>query len=301
MQSFFLKYGFYFLLSVVVVNASAQDSTESLNKKRLYCVAGGEFVSYSISMTGLYSMWYKDYPSTSFHWFDDHKEWLQMDKTGHYYSSYMLTKIADAGFEWSGVSHKNAVLLGSGVSFISMSGIELFDGFSAKWGASYSDMIANTTGICLYAIQELTWDEQKIIPKFSFHTTIYPQYRPDALGKTFPEKVIKDYNGQTNWLSFNLYSLTHCKKLPEWLNVSFGYGAEEMLGGMNNELSNGSIDISAYERYRQYYFSLDIDLSRIKTKSKLLKTTFQVLNILKFPFPALELNKYGFKFHPIYF
>ncbi|GAB4294368.1 MAG: DUF2279 domain-containing protein [Marinilabiliales bacterium] len=301
MQFAQLKYGLLLLFSVLTIYSKSQSQTDTLNKKRLYYVAGGEFVAYSVAMTGLYSLWYKDYASTSFHWFDDHKEWLQMDKAGHYYSSYLISKIADAGFEWSGLSHKKAVLWGSGVSFVSMSGIELFDGFSAKWGASYSDLIANTAGICLYAVQELTWQEQKIIPKFSYHNTIYPKYRPDALGKTFPEKVIKDYNGQTNWLSFNIYSLTHWKKFPEWLNVSFGYGAEEMLGGLNNELSDGAVDITVYERYRQYYVSLDIDFTRINTKSKALKSIFNVINLVKLPFPAVEINKFDVKFHPIYF
>jgi hypothetical protein len=47
------------------------------------------------------------------------------------------------------------------------------------------------------------------------------------------------------------------------------------------------------QRISQYYLSLDIDLSRIKTKSHLLKTIFDVLNVIKIPFPTLELNSQG--------
>ena len=55
-------------------------------------------------------------------------------------------------------------------------------------------------------------------------------------------------------------------------------------------------------RVRQYYLSLDVDLTRIRTNSHLLKTIFDVLNVIKVPFPALEINSQGLvKFHSIYF
>ena len=46
-------------------------------------------------------------------------------------------------------------------------------------------------------------------------------------------------------------------------------------------------------RYRQYVFSLDVDLSKIKTKSRFLKLVFGAANTIKFPLPALELNELG--------
>ena len=74
-----------------------------------------------------------------------------------------------------------------------------------------------------------------------------------------------------------------------------------MLGGMDN-INTGCCDfIAPLERYRQYYFSLDIDLTRIKTKSRILGTCFQIFNSVKIPFSALEFNKYGTYFRPLYF
>ncbi|MEN8886582.1 MAG: DUF2279 domain-containing protein, partial [Winogradskyella sp.] len=77
----------------------------------------------------------------------------------------------------------------------------------------------------------------------------------------------------------------------------FGYGADGMLTGNANELS-----FLNQNRTRQYYLSLDIDLSKIKTKSHVLKTIFDVLNVIKVPFPTVELNSIGrVKLHYIYF
>ena len=42
--------------------------------------------------------------------------------------------------------------------------------------------------------------------------------------------------------------------------------------------------------YSQFYLSLDIDLVKIKTKSKFLKSVFSVINFIKIPAPTLEIN-----------
>ena len=71
--------------------------------------------------------------------------------------------------------------------------------------------------------------------KFSYHNTIYPKYYPKELGSNFPSRLIKDYNGQTYWLSFNIKSFLSAKNdFPAWLNMSVGYGAEGMMGASRN-------------------------------------------------------------------
>jgi len=47
-------------------------------------------------------------------------------------------------------------------------------------------------------------------------------------------------------------------RFPKWLNVAVGYGAEGMVGSYYNP-SN----LPHFDRYRQYYLSLDIDFTRI--------------------------------------
>jgi hypothetical protein len=87
--------------------------------------------------------------------------------------------------------------------------------------------------------------------------------------------------------------------------VSVGYGADGMFGGTENigRDKNGNINFNRpdIKRYRQWYLAPDIDLSKIKTKSKPLKFFLTVLSAFKFPAPALEFSNGKFKVHPIYF
>jgi hypothetical protein len=56
------------------------------------------------------------------------------------------------------------------------------------------------------------------------------------------------------------------------------------------------------EHFRQFYLSLDVDLTKIKTNSYFLKTVFSVFNSVKIPAPTFEISTSGkSKFHLIYF
>ena len=158
--------------------------------------------------------------------------------------------------------------------------------------------------------QELAWGEQRIRPKFSFHRKSYGDAslnaRSDKLfGKQLSERFLKDYNGQTYWLSVNLKSFLPKSKLPAWLNVAVGYGAEGLFGGTENIArdDNGNITFSRTDvkRYRQWYLAPDIDLSKIKTKKKAIRFLLGVLNIIKIPAPGLEFSNGGFKLKGVIF
>ena len=200
---------------------------------------------------------------------------------------------------WSGVIKKNQLVYGSTLGFTFLTAVEVFDGFSEEWGFSWSDMAANAAGTGLYVGQELLWEEQRITLKYSFHQTKYAPQRPDKLGEGFIEEMLKDYNGQTYWLSANVHSFFKESQIPKWLNVAIGYGADGMLTGKSETVNNLII---SHQRKRQFYLSLDVDLSRIETKSHVLKTIFEVFNVIKVPFPTLELDDRGvLKVHPVYF
>lgn len=273
--------------------------SDTLNIQRRNAVYITEASIATMSLIGLNQLWYSDYPQSKFHTINDNDEWLQMDKLGHVFSSYQLSRVGANVLEWGGESKKNQLLYGSTVGFAFLTTVEVFDGFSEEWGFSWGDMLANTAGTGLFIGQELLWDEQRITMKYSFHQTGFAEQRPDKLGDGFMEEVLKDYNGQTYWLSFNMHSFFKESKIPKWLNLAFGYGADGMLTG-KNDVVDGLI-ISP-ERRRQFYLSLDLDLTRIKTDSHVLKSIFDVLNVIKVPFPTLELDgKNGLKAHFIYF
>ncbi|SHG47743.1 Predicted lipoprotein [Flavobacterium fluvii] len=274
--------------------------SDSLNKKRQNSVFVTEAVLASGALIGLNQLWYADYPKSDFHFINDNSEWMQMDKLGHLYSSYQIGRFGAETLNWSGVNKKNQLIYGASLGFVFLTAVEVMDGFSAEWGASMGDVVANAAGTALYVSQELIWKEQRIVPKFSYHKTKYSDYRPDLLGSTTQEQILKDYNGQTYWFSANLHSFAKKSKIPKWLNLALGYGAEGMIG--ENEGINPLIFLSKPLKFRQFYLSLDLDLTKINSKSHFLKTIFSVLNTVKIPAPTLEYSpQQGFKFYALYF
>ena len=291
-----------FIFFSFVYNVNAQTSSfyiksDTLNIKRRNAVIISETALSLGTLFALDKLWYSDYPRTSFHFKNDNNQWKQMDKMGHIMTSYYLGKVGMEVLDWSGVSKKNQLIYGGTFGFTFLTAVEILDGFSKKWGASWGDILANASGTGLLIGQELLWEEQRIILKYSFSQTNYAKQRPNVLGENFIQQALKDYNGQTYWLSANIWSFNKESNFPKWLNLALGYGADGMLYGENNT-SNQLLQ----NPYRQFYLSFDIDLTKIKTNSKFLKTLFTTINFIKIPAPALEYNtKSGFKLHYLHF
>ncbi len=278
--------------------------SDTCNPNRVKLVAYSTAGIYAVGMTGLYQIWYKDYDLIHFHFFDDYDEWYQYDKMGHVGSSYYLSRWGMGLYRWTGMERKKAIWIGGTVGLGFMTTIEIFDGFSAEWGFSVSDIAANTIGTAMAISQQLLWDEQRIAFKYSFLPSDFARYRPDLFGKTFPEKLVKDYNGQTVWLSANIKSFIPNKdsRIPAWLNVAAGYGIEGLTGARFNPDSFNGKPLPPFERYRQFYLAPDIDFSKIRTEKKGLKFLFSVLGFIKIPAPALEFNRVNkIKLHALYF
>ncbi|MGM0611946.1 MAG: DUF2279 domain-containing protein [Bacteroidota bacterium] len=271
-------------------------SPDSLNKKRLTKVLIAQGAMYGGSLVGLEALWYSNYSRSSFHFFNDNQEWLQVDKAGHAITGYTLSQLSKDTYLWSGMNHKKATIMGSLAGFSYLTVIEILDGFSTNWGASPGDLAANLAGSGLFLAQELAWQEQKIQMKWSFHTTQYANKNPSLLGNSLPTKMLKDYNGQTTWLSFHPMLNKENSIIPHWLNIAAGYSANGMLNATENKAPWQNTD-----RYRQYLISLDINWRKIPTNSKTLKFVFKTLSFIKVPFPAIELSEKGIKAHGLYY
>ncbi|XMO86699.1 DUF2279 domain-containing protein [Algibacter sp. AS12] len=271
--------------------------SDTLNKPRRNTVVITEAAIGGLTLVGLNQLWYADFEQSKFHTTNDNNQWLQMDKLGHAFTSYQLGKHGTQLLHWSGVNKKHQLIYGATLGFSFLSAVEVLDGFSSEWGFSWGDIMANGAGTGLYIGQELLWKEQRIALKYSFHQTKFAKQRPDKLGETFLEQTLKDYNGQTYWLSANIHSFFKKSSVPKWLNVAVGYGAYGMLTGV--EVVDSQL-IKTNGGYRQYYLSLDVNLKEIKTNSKLLRSVFDVLNMIKIPFPTLEFNKNKAVFHLFY-
>jgi hypothetical protein len=284
-------------------------SANAPSKKRVWLVGGTSALLWAGSFIALNKAWYTDYQRTSFHFFNDNKEWQQVDKIGHVWTSYQISRVTAEAWRWTGISNKKSVLLGavSGVAYQTI--IEIQDGYSDQWGFSWGDMAANFVGSGIYGLQELSWKEQRLSIKFSYSPYSYSdeliERRNQMFGKTFMERILKDYNAQTYWLSGNVRSFFPEREWPAWLNIAIGYNGDGMLGGKENvwkDKSGNRVERKDIPRIRHYYLSPDVDFTRIRTNRKFLKKFFFLLNAVKFPAPALELNSKGkVKLHALAF
>lgn len=297
--------------SIRTIDTAGSRPVDSAQRRlRLWLVGGAHVAIWGASFIVLDRAWYKDYPKESFHFFNDNKEWLQMDKAGHVWTAYQMSRFSSAAWKWAGLNHRQSAWLGgiSGVAYQSI--IEIQDGFSAEWGFSWGDMTANVTGAAVFVAQELLWKDQRLQIKLSYWPYDYstPELRArrnELFGTSIQERMLKDYNSQTYWISANLRSFLPGTRLPKWLNLSVGYAGEGMLGGMSNTWTDkGGVvhDRTDIARTRHFYLSPDIDLSKIRTHSKLLRSVLSVLNAVKIPAPTLELTSQGsLRGHWIYF
>ncbi len=288
----------FFSSEFLFAQQSVHDSLEVTHPKRLEVLVLGITATYSAALIGLNQVWYKEQGISTFHFFNDVPQWNQVDKFGHFYSAYHLSRIGSNLLRWADVPPKKAAIYGSVMSQAMMVPIEILDGFSNEYGFSWGDIVANLTGATAFLTQELIWHEQRIKPKFSFHTTGYADLRPSVLGQNINQQLIKDYNGHTYWFSVDIYSfLSEKSNFPKWLNLAIGYGADGMVYGRNGENTS-----HGFTSHRQFYLSPDVDLSHIRTNKKGIKTLLFIVDMIKIPMPTLEYtaNK-GFSFYFLYF
>ena len=283
---------FFFLFSLGTSGAAQSDST-GVNQKRLKTYIIGASAAYSAGLVTLNHVWYKDTERQSFRFFNDNAEWKQVDKAGHVFASFYLSDVSSRALASCNVNARKADLMGALSGLLLTLPIEIFDGFSDGYGASAGDLLADAAGPAFFLGQKLAWKQIRIHPKFSFQRTGYPALRPALLGDNLLSEIVKDYNGQTYWLSFDIDKFT---SFPRWLNIALGYGAHEMIYARDEQnLSQG------YNPYRQYYVAIDFDLTAIRTRSPLLKALLYLVNTVKLPGPTLEFARGRTKFHAFYF
>lgn len=267
--------------------------TTKIEKKAIYKAVAftGGYTAGSIYI--LSNTWYKDKEKVPFHFYNDNRGYLQVDKFGHMFGGYVYSYIGYFGLLKLGATRKEALIFGSTLGFVLQFPIEIMDGIHEGFGFSWGDIAANTFGSALVFGQELLFNEQLIKYKFSYWESVYSQNSNGYFGQTTMNRLLNDYNGHTYWFSMPLNKFAGKNRLPDWLNIAFGYGANGMYGEFENISSYNGVVIPETERYRQYLLSLDIDWTKIRTNSGFLKVLFKGMTFVKLPFPALEYNSKG--------
>lgn len=325
--------GIALILGFGAVNSHAQtleynrysffNTPDTVVSWRLYGMATAGVTSYGVASYTLYNQWYRDYPLGKFHLYNDWQSWQHMDKFGHVYTAWMQGYLVHRLARWTGLGDKKAAWTGVIAGTLFQATIEVMDGFSEEWGFSIPDLAANLVGTSLFAAQEFGWNEQKLLLKFSSFPkkyqeilctgpngdkTIDLEQRASVIfGDGFYSRLLKDYNAQTFWISFNPESVFGDFGVPDWLNIAIGYGSENLFSGMKNdwnEITSCSGFNEHYPRFHQFFIAPDINWSKIETNSPFLNSLFYLLNILKVPSPAIEFNtRDGIKavFHWFYY
>lgn len=259
----------------------------------LWMVIGAEAAYYGLSMVVLNNTWYKGRKKVPLHFYDDSRAYLQVDKFGHAFGAYVQSYCGYHLLRQAGISEGNAIAFGGTLGLVMQAPIEIMDGLHEGWGFSWGDMIANASGSALVIGQQLAFGEQIAIGKFSYRESEYARQSNGYLGHNSLDRVLKDYNAHTYWLSIPIARFLPGRGLPPWLCISAGYGADGMYGEYENIREHNGVAIPETSRFRQYLLSLDIDWRRIDTGSPVLDAILTALTFVKLPFPALEVTSQG--------
>lgn len=243
---------------------------------------------YLIAAVAMVQYWYGKDGYSEFHWFDDSTQWQGMDKLGHFFSVFHLSRIFYDALRVEGFEPRKYLWHTVIMVFLMVSWFEVMDGLSPTYGASVADLVANFLGGAAFATQILIWGKVTIWPRYSFFPTQWATLRPNTLGEGYAQEMLKDYNGQTNWYLLNLQDVG-IRWWPKNLMLALGYGANNMLyGNPDHNREHGQ------EAYGEFYFTLSPQWENYLTGLKGHWGYFLIpLQLLMLPLPALKLTSTG--------
>jgi hypothetical protein len=213
-----------------------------------------------------------------------HADWDQefrdQDKFGHMFGGYHLARIGYAGLREACVGEKKAIFWSAAYAAAFQLQIEIFDGQFTKYGFSYADMIANTTGQTLAVMQELHPRLRAIKPTFSYHRTT-------ALRNPPPGSELRpslDYSGQTYWFSADINDM-----LPDGAKA---YWPAFIRFSVGHSITDWQLPTTTAPQraQRKILLSLDFDPEKLPGNAPLWRTIKHTLSYYRFPAPALQLT-----------
>jgi hypothetical protein len=208
------------------------------------------------------------------------QEFRDQDKFGHLLGGYHLVRIGHSALKEACVSEKKAVIWSAAYAALFQLQIEIFDGQFKKYGFSYADMIANTTGQALAVMQELHPSWRVIKPTFSYHKTLALKNHPT--GSELRPSL--DYSGQTYWFSADMSQILPdgAKQYwPSFIRLSAGHSVTDWV--------NPTTAVPQRAQ-RKIVLSLDFDPEKLPGNAPLWRTIKHTLSYYHFPAPALELT-----------
>jgi hypothetical protein len=229
--------------------------------------------------------WWSGTRAPHFFFHADWDQWFRdQDKFGHMFGGYHLARIGYAGLKEACVSEKKAIIWSAAYAAAFQLQIEIFDGQFTKYGFSYADMIANTTGQTLAVMQELHPSWRAIKPTFSYHKTRALMNTENGLIQSELRPSL-DYSGQTYWFSADMNQLLPDGAKPYWpsfIRLSVGHSITDWV--------TPDPPGATVRAKRKILLSLDFDPEKLPGNAPLWRTIKHTLSYYHFPAPALELT-----------
>jgi hypothetical protein len=217
-----------------------------------------------------------------------HADWDQefrdQDKFGHMLGGYHLARFGHAGLRAACVGQKKAIIWSAAYAAAFQLQIEIFDGMYKKYGFSYADMIANTTGQTFAVLQELHPWFRAIKPTVSYHKTRALKNMENGTISSGELRPSLDYSGQTYWFSADmdrLLSEDARKYWPDFIRFSVGHSVTDWVNPGTGDVQRAN---------RKIILSLDFDPEKLPGNAPWWKSVKHTLSYYHFPAPALELT-----------
>jgi len=203
------------------------------------------------------------------------------DKFGHMTGGYHLARGGDALLKSACISPKKALILSAAYASAFQLQIEIWDGLYKKYGFSYADLIANTTGTALAVLHETHPKSLAIKPTISYWPSPAMRNADNIPGEL---RTSLDYTGQTYWFSADVNALLPEQAKPYWpafLRLSAGHGITDWIDPRTG---------ANIRARRKILLSLDFDAEKLPGDNRLWKTVKHQLSYVHFPAPTLQLT-----------
>lgn len=214
-----------------------------------------------------------------------HADWDQdfrdQDKFGHAFGGYHLARFGNAYLRSTCMSGKNAIIWSAAYAAAFQLQIEIWDGMYKKYGFSYADLIANTTGTALAVLHETHPATRAFKPTISYSKSAAMRNADNIPGELRPSL---DYSGQTYWLSADIDDLLPQQSKPYWpsfLRVSVGHSITDWIDPKTG---------ANMRAQRKILLSLDIDAEKLPGNNRIWKTVKRQLGYIHLPSPALQIT-----------
>ena len=214
-----------------------------------------------------------------------HADWDEnfrdQDKFGHAFGGYHLARFGAAFLRSACMSKPHAVMWSAAYAALFQLQIEIWDGLYEKYGFSYADLLANTTGTALAVLHETRPATRAIRPTISYWQSAAMRNSDNIPGELRPSL---DYSGQTYWLSADVNALLpqNAKQYwPSFLRVSAGHSITDWIDPQTG---------ANIRAQRKLLLTIDFDAEKLPGDNRIWKTFKRQLGYIHLPSPALQLT-----------